>query len=66
MSIKNGATSLQEILNTINSLPEVGRDDVKLPTLNNPAKESEIFLNKETIDTNENIKIGTIEDMEVR
>lgn len=57
MSIKNNTSSLQEILETINSLPNAG-GGIELPELTNPAQASEIFLNKETIDEEGNIKVG--------
>ena len=59
MSIKNNTTSLQEILNIINSLPEADEGGIDLPNLANPASVDEIFLNKEVIDANGDIQTGT-------
>ena len=47
---------LQSILDTINNLPEVGTE---LPELTSPAAVSEVFFNKQTIDSDGNILIGT-------
>lgn len=58
MSIKNNTISLQEILETINTLPEAGGDGIKLPTLTNPATEDEVFLNKQIINADGNVRIG--------
>ena len=57
MSIKNNTNLLQEILETVNSLPEAG--GVKLPTLENEGSASELFLGKELIDDEGNIIEGT-------
>ena len=57
MSIQNNTTKLQEILETINNLPEAG--GVDLPTLVNEGSASELFLGKELIDDEGNIIEGT-------
>ena len=57
MSILNNTTSLQEILEAVNNLPEASTG-VELPELSNPANISEIFLNKEVIDENGKVKTG--------
>lgn len=57
MSIKNNITSLQNLLEQVNALPDVG--GVKLPGLSNPAIASELFVNKELIDSNGNVITGT-------
>ena len=54
--LQNNITNLQNILNTINTLPEAGTD---LPELANPAAPEELFANKELIDGEGNVVIGT-------
>lgn len=58
MSIFNNTTSLQELLEVANNLPEASTG-VELPELSNPANADEIFLNKEVIDENGEVKTGT-------
>lgn len=55
--LKENTTTIQELLNTINSLPEAG--GVELPELSNPATAEEVFLNKEFIDEDGNSVTGT-------
>lgn len=50
-------TSLQEILEVVNALPEAG--GVELPELSNPAAANEIFLGEEVIDGEGNKMTGT-------
>lgn len=57
-TLQSNNIDLQVILSAINELPEAS-GGVDLPTLTNPAQSEEIFLNKETIDANGNIKVGT-------
>lgn len=57
MSIKNNTTSLQNLLNTINTLPNVG---VELPKLTNPGTADTLLFNKQLIDGKGNIVEGTI------
>lgn len=61
MSIKNNTASLQQLLEAVNNLPDAGSGSggVELPELTNPASADEIFLNKESIDENGKVKIGT-------
>lgn len=55
--IKQNTEILQNLLNTINNLPEAG--GVDLPELTNPASPSEVFKNKEVIDSAGNKVTGT-------
>lgn len=55
--LKQNTTTIQELLNTINSLPEAG--GVELPELSNPATAEEVFLNKEFINEDGNSVTGT-------
>ena len=57
MSIKQNITSLQNLLEQVNALPDAG--GVELPDLINQAEASELFLNKELIDSNGNKVTGT-------
>lgn len=52
---------LQNILEFVNALPSAGNGSggVELPELSNPANADEIFLNKEVIDENGEVKTGT-------
>lgn len=59
MSIKNNTASLQQLLEVVNNLPDVGSGGIELPELTNPANTDEIFLNKEVIDENGKVKTGT-------
>lgn len=62
MSLKNNTTSLQEILDTINALPNAGMD---LPELSNPASSGDILASKEAIDQNGNLITGNIETKDI-
>ena len=55
MSIKNNISSLQEVLNTINSLPEAGTD---LPELSNEGTASDLLSGKQLIDGEGNVVNG--------
>lgn len=55
MSIKNNISSLQEVLNTINSLPEAGTD---LPELSNEGTASDLLSGKQLIDSEGNVVNG--------
>lgn len=55
--LKNNTTTIQNLINTINSLPEAG--GVDLPELSNPATSEELFANKELIDGDGNVVTGT-------
>ena len=57
MSIKNNISSLQEVLNTINTLPEAGTD---LPELTNEGSASDLLSGKQLIDGDGNIVTGNI------
>ena len=57
MSIKNNTTSLENILNKINSLPEAGVD---LPQLSNAGISSHLLSGKELIDQEGNIVTGSM------
>lgn len=48
---------LQSLIDQANALPDAG--GVELPELTNPAIASEVFLNKEIIDEQGNVKTGT-------
>lgn len=56
--IYNNTTSLQEILEAVNNLPDASTG-VELPELNNPANANEIFLNKEVIGEDGKVHTGT-------
>ena len=58
MSIKNNTTSLQNLLNAVNALPEAG--GVELPKLTNPGTADTLLLNKQLIDGEGNVVVGTI------
>lgn len=49
---------IQELIDIANSLPDVA-EGIELPELAQPATSGEIFLNKETIDQEGNILVGT-------
>lgn len=55
--LKQNTTTIQNLLNTINSLPDAG--GVELPELSNPASAEEVFLNKEFINEDGNSVTGT-------
>ena len=57
-TIKNNTTELQNILNTINNLPEAGNGSV-LPELTNEGVASDLMANKELIDSEGNKVTGT-------
>jgi hypothetical protein len=57
MSIKQNITSLQNLLERVNALPDAG--GIELPELSNPAIAAEVFANKELIDADGNKIIGT-------
>ena len=57
MSIKNNISSLQEVLNTINTLPEAGTD---LPELSNEGSASDLLSGKQLIDGDGNVVTGNI------
>lgn len=56
--LKQNTTTIQELLNTINSLPEAGTD---LPELTNEGSASDLLSGKQLIDQDGNIVTGTIE-----
>lgn len=58
MSIKNNTISLQEILESINTLPDAG--GVELPELTNEGTASDLLAGKQLIDQEGNIVEGTI------
>ena len=55
--LQNNNIDLQEILDTINALPEAG--GVELPTLTAPASEAEVFEGYEYIDQEGAAKVGS-------
>ena len=57
-TIKNNTTELQNILNTINNLPEAGSGGA-LPELTNEGTASDLMANKELIDGEGNKVVGT-------
>ena len=57
MSIKQNITSLQDLLERVNALPDAG--GAELPELSNPATATEVFANKELIDADGNKIVGT-------
>ena len=58
--IQNNNVLLEEILATINALPEEGSGGVELPTLTNPAGQSDVLSGKEFINENGNKATGNI------
>lgn len=58
MNIKNNTTTLQNILDAVNALPDAG---TSLPTLTNPGTASDLLSGKELIDGSGNIVTGTLE-----
>lgn len=54
--LKQNTTTIQNLLNTINSLPEAG--GVDLPELPNPAINDDVFLGKEYIDEDGTKQVG--------
>ena len=61
MSIKNITTSLQNLLEVVNSLPEVGSEGIELPELTNEGASSDLLSGKQLIDSDGNVVTGTIE-----
>ena len=59
MSIKNNTTSLQELLEAVNNLPNAGSGGVDLPELTNEGTESDLMLGKELIDGDGRVVIGS-------
>lgn len=59
MSIKQNITSLQNLLEQVNALPEASTG-VELPELTNPASASDILANKEAINANGSKITGSI------
>lgn len=57
LSLQSNNAELQALIDIANALPEAG--GVELPTLTTPAQASEVFLNKETIDEDGNVQVGT-------
>jgi hypothetical protein len=57
-NLQNNNAELQEILDTINALPEAS-NGTELPKLNNPASVNEVFQNKEIINENGEVRVGT-------
>lgn len=57
MSLKSNTSSLQEILNKINALPEIG--GVELPELTNEGTSADLLSGKELIDGDGNVVTGT-------
>ena len=56
MSIKTNTTSLQDLLNVVNALPDAG---VELPTLTNEGSASDLLSGKQLIDQEGNIVTGS-------
>lgn len=59
MSIKQNTSSLQEVLNIVNNLPEASTG-VELPELSNEGSASDLLSGKELIDGEGNVVTGTI------
>lgn len=55
--LQQNTTTIQELLNKINNLPDAG--DAELPELQNEGSASDLMLNKELIDGDGNIITGT-------
>ena len=55
--LKQNTITIQELLNTINSLPEAGTD---LPKLSNEGSASDLLSGKQLIDSDGNVVAGTI------
>jgi hypothetical protein len=60
MSIKQNITSLQNLLEQVNALPDAGSGGIELPELTNPAEASDILENKEVINANGSKIIGAM------
>jgi hypothetical protein len=58
--LKQNTTTIQELLDKINSLPEAGSDGVELPELTNEGTASDLLSGKQLIDQDGNIITGTI------
>lgn len=58
MSIKNNTVSLQAILDTVNSLPELN-NGIELPDLTNEGSDSDLMTGKQLIDGDGNVVTGT-------
>ena len=59
IQIKNNTTSLQNLLDQVNNLPEAS-DGVELPELTNPATEAEVLSGREVIDAEGNKITGSM------
>lgn len=57
--IQNNNTSLEEILATINALPEEGSGGVDLPELSNPGVADDLVVGKQLIDGDGGVVTGT-------
>ena len=60
--IKQNLANLQDVLNTINALPEAGSGGMELPELANPGEAADLLIGNELIDQNGNIVAGTMPD----
>ena len=58
--LQNNITKLQDLLEAVNALPEAG--GVELPKLSNEGATSDLLINKELINQEGNIVIGTMPD----
>lgn len=62
MSIRQNITNLQNLLEQVNALPEASSGGVTLPELSNPASTADLRADKELIDADGNVIIGTMTD----
>lgn len=60
MSIKNNTTTLEEILEIANALPDAGEGGVELPELTNEGTAADLLSGKQLIDGDGNVIEGTI------
>ena len=58
--LQSNNTDLQTILNTINKLPNAGGSGIELPSLTNEGTASNLLNNKQLIDGNGDVIIGTM------
>lgn len=58
--LKTNTNTINEILNTINNLPEAGSGGVELPTLTNPAEAMQVLAGEQYINENGEAVTGTM------
>lgn len=60
MSLTDNKTKIQELITTINNLPEAGSGGVELPTLTNPAEATKVLAGEQYINENGEAITGTM------